>query len=341
VGARIGAQVAAEAPRQDVRYRYGILGTEVSNAFALPGGYIFVTRGLLDSVESDDELAAVLAHEAGHVSKRHASQLVGGQIALSILLSTLSSDRYAALRDVLFYGGALATLAWSRSNEAQADAEGIKFAEGAGYDPNGLVRFFEGLGTARKVTAVEQYLATHPEPKKRVETARKSPLVRREDPAVRSAAASGFEGRGLPGAAEAVRRGDDPLALPPAPGLPPGLPTFVGDDRRFVVERSRETLKSLDRVRRANKFGAGLQQLLLVNSRLGDWRWLYLSARAYAVYNEIGDVYARTLRVSRTAPATFDALARYEGVGEPGSYLAQNSSLGRAEVMRRCAASKA
>ena len=83
----IGARVSAPAPRRDVPYRFGILGSETSNALAAPGGYIFVTRGLLDFVESDDELAAVLAHEAGHVSRRHATQQIGGNLLFLALVS--------------------------------------------------------------------------------------------------------------------------------------------------------------------------------------------------------------------------------------------------------------
>jgi hypothetical protein len=331
---RVGGAVAAQSPRKDITCRFVIAGTDTANAFTLPGATIFVTRGLLDSVDSDDELASVLAHEAGHVSQRHATKLLGTQIMVAVALSTLHSGRYQTLRDVLFYGNALRTLAQSRDYEKQADREGIRYAEEAGYDPRGLVRFFEGLGPSRE-TVLDQYLSTHPSPAKRVETARKDPLVARTDPAVREKLAAALAARGLPGAAARERAGEETLLLPPAPGLPAGLPTFVGEDRRFVVERSQETLRSLSRARRANRLGAGLQSLLLVNSNLGDWRWVYLASRAYAVYGRVGDVYARTVRTARTAPGTFDALARYEGMAEvapAGSYTAVNASLGRAEV---------
>ena len=78
---RIGADVARFAPRREIPYRFVILNSQTANAFAAPGGTIFVTRGLLDSVSSDDELAGVLAHECGHVSKKHAVRQIVPNLA--------------------------------------------------------------------------------------------------------------------------------------------------------------------------------------------------------------------------------------------------------------------
>ena len=138
----IGAQVAAPSPRHNVDYSFQILGNDIANAITLPGAYIFVTRGMLDEVSSDDELATIMAHECGHVAERHAQKQIGENVAFLAFLSILHEPKYDTLRTVATVGNVLLTLAVSRSDEAQADHDGIKFAYQAGYDPRGLVQFF-------------------------------------------------------------------------------------------------------------------------------------------------------------------------------------------------------
>ena len=328
---RLGADVASEAPRQDIRYTFGIIGSDTTNAFALPGGYVFASRGLLDEVDSDDELAAVLAHEAGHVAKRHATQQVGSQILFQAVLLSLSDRQYRRFGEALNVFNVLRTLGKSREMEAQADEVGLDYAYAAGYDPAGMVAFFEGLGRSR-ASAVEQYFATHPGAERRIESARANPLLDRTLAANRERIAIGFEGRGLPGSAAAVRAGRDPLASPGYPAV--ALPAFLGEERRGVVEQTAMARRSLARITGARRAGSGLQQLMLVNSQLGDARWIYVTSRAYAVHERIGDVYGRTARVLRSAPGSYDALAGYAGLGAGGTYTTINASIGRGEVVR-------
>jgi len=325
-----GRRVAAQAPRQDITYTFGILGSDVNNAFALPGGYIFVSRGMLDSVDSDDELASVLAHEAGHVAKRHATQHLGGQILFQAIFLSLSDRDYRRFGEVLNVFNILRTLDKSRELEAQADEEGIRYAYAAGYDPEGLVAFFEGLGRGR-VSAVEAYLSTHPAVADRIAAARRDPLVSPTDPAMRERTAAGLAARGLAGSAAAFRAGADPLSLAVLP-RPVTVPEVLGAERAGVIEQTENARKALGRIQGVQRLGSGLQQLSLVNSQLGDLRWMYMAARAYAVHERIADVYGRTARVIRTAPGAYDALASYFGNVPAGSETALNASVGRGEV---------
>jgi hypothetical protein len=326
---RIGAKVSAVAPRRDVKYTFTILGTDAPNALAGPGGYIFVTRGLLDAVESDDELAVVLAHESGHVSKKHAMAQIGENALFLLGMFLLGDKMPASVRTGVIVANVLRTLDRSRHMEAQADEAGLRFAYEAGYDPGGLIHFFEGFDL-RKRSALEEYFATHPSPEKRMAEARKSSYVVRGDAAARETVAKGYVERGLTAAAQDVREGRDPLRLPP---LPPLALSPEQQSEREEIRKSAESLrKSLRGSIGAQRFGNTLQTVLLVNSQ-GDARWLYIAARAYAVQTNVEDLLARTARIADVAPGTFDALARYSD-GQAGEAAQFESALGRSEVRK-------
>lgn len=233
---RLGADVARQSHRDDITCRFVIVGSDTANAFALPGGYIMVTRGLLDSVDSDDELATILAHETGHVAKRHATQQIGFNLGFTLLRRLLPQKTLGRNGDTLLaVYSILRTLNKSKEHEAQADEEGIKFAYASGHDPAGLIQFFDGMGGYSN--RIEEYFATHPSPEKRIATARKSPLVTRTGSAEREHVAKGYERRGLSGIAEAVRRGGNPFVFPPLPASRP-LPDFYSDQRKRNRKKS-------------------------------------------------------------------------------------------------------
>jgi hypothetical protein len=330
---RVGATVSKTSPRQDVPYTFTILGSDVANALAAPGGSIFVTRGLLDTIESDDELATILAHETGHVTKRHAMQQIEENALFIGLLFAVSNDRTKTLAKAAIFLNILRTLHKSREMEAQADEIGLKFAYLAGYDSGGLVHFFDGFDTRRR-SQLEQYFATHPEPAKRLADARQSPYVRLDDPAMREATARGFEARGLSRAAQVVRSGSDPLRVPPQP-RPSPLPSELADQRKQVYDDAERVRKGLGPTAQVQQFGSILQTILLVNGQ-ADWRWLYIAAHAYAVQERVDDLFARTLRVAQTAPATYDTLMGYASrpADDPATV---ESLLGRTEVQRSLA----
>jgi Zn-dependent protease with chaperone function len=330
---RVGATVSQASPRQDVPYTFTILGSDVANALAAPGGSIFVTRGLLDTIESDDELAAILAHETGHVAKHHAMQQIKENALFVALLLAVGDDQNKNLVKAAIFVNILRTLQKSREMEAQADEVGLKYAYLAGYDSGGLVHFFDGFDLRHR-SQLEQYFATHPEPVKRLADARKSPYVQLVDPAMRDAEARGFEERGLSRAARVVRRGGDPLVPPPLPPPAP-LTRDLADQRKQIYDAAESIRKGLGPTYRTQQFGNILQTILLVNGQT-DLRWLYIAAHAYAVQARVDDIFARTLRVARAAPATYDALVDYAGrpADDPA---AVESSLGRVEVQRALA----
>jgi predicted Zn-dependent protease len=145
----VGARLAREAPGFRYDYQFEIVDDWEPNAFALPGGFIYVSRGALALTASEDELANVLAHEIAHVASRHAA--ARQQVAGNALMATLQWRSLAA---------------YSRDLEASADRLGQGLAALAGYDPNGMTRFLAGLdrierirtGTARTA----RFLDTHP-----------------------------------------------------------------------------------------------------------------------------------------------------------------------------------
>ena len=235
---RIGTKVAAHSDRKELPPTFAILGSDVANALTLPGSKIFVTRGLLDDVISEDELAGVLAHEAAHVAKRHAwQQLVGNATILLALSLVRPKSRDLRLGATII--NILRSLSQSRTNELQADAVGICFASAAGYHPEALIRFIERLN-AGSIPWWQEYLATHPPGEKRARQGRHLPLVESTDPDSRASLAAGLNARELPALAELVRRGRDPLALPTLV-LPPLAEDLIPerDDIRKRAETQR------------------------------------------------------------------------------------------------------
>jgi predicted Zn-dependent protease len=148
----LGQRLAQNSPRKDIKYEFHIVDMAEPNAFALPGGYVFVTRGLLALVNSEDELANVVGHEIGHVAARHAVQRVSKGAPLRILTGIPALAVGIVLPGV---GRGIAGLGevtnklllapYGRSQEHQADDVGQQIAASSGYDPAGMPRFLRGL----------------------------------------------------------------------------------------------------------------------------------------------------------------------------------------------------
>jgi predicted Zn-dependent protease len=147
----IGARLAREAPGADYPYQFRVLDVADLNAFALPGGFIYVNRGLLEAVRNEGELAGVLAHEAAHVALRHGTNQVSksylAQAGLSVLGGLIGGDRTAS--DILnVVGGAglpLLFLKFGRTAEEQADTVAAQMMARAGYDPLAHESFIDPL----------------------------------------------------------------------------------------------------------------------------------------------------------------------------------------------------
>ncbi len=145
-----------------------IVDRPVVNAFAAPGGFIVVYRGLLEKTESPEQFAGVLAHEIQHILKRHTTRTLLEQFSTSLLVTALSGDFTGVSTFVLSGAQLLGSLQYSRGHEEEADTEGTKMLIRAGIDPSGLVEFFRIMGKDEHGNAgVGTYLSTHPSHKDR------------------------------------------------------------------------------------------------------------------------------------------------------------------------------
>jgi len=160
----IGGNIAAVAPRQPFVYDFSIADWDEMNAFALPGGFIFVTRGLLEAVQSDDELAGVLAHEIAHVCGRDGMRQIEKQVLMVGLLSAFKNERWNRFVTVMQCLHLLGSLKYSRQLESRADRRGAEYSHRAGYDPAGLGDFLRQLLSREKRSwsDLETLLSTHP-----------------------------------------------------------------------------------------------------------------------------------------------------------------------------------
>ena len=168
----IGQQLARRSHRPNLPWTFTIVDSPAINAFALPGGYVYVTRGILAYLDDESELAGVLGHEIGHVTARHAAQAYTRQaqanLGLTILSIFVPSTRPFA--DLGATGLGVLFLRNGREAEIEADRLGVEYGSGAGYDPAGVPRF---LSTLARVDALSErgipnWLSTHPDPGSRV-----------------------------------------------------------------------------------------------------------------------------------------------------------------------------
>ncbi len=174
----VGRKLAARTPRKNVTYRFEVLDTPVINAFALPGGYVYVTRGILARMSSEDELAAVLGHELTHVAARHSASQISRQMLAGFglqVLSILHPDAAQSASGLVNASLTLAFLGYSRDLEAQADEFGITYMEEAGYNPRGAAKMFHMFLSLeeKEPGSMEKFLLSHPPTRERLAYAEK------------------------------------------------------------------------------------------------------------------------------------------------------------------------
>lgn len=163
----VGLAVAGVDPREDVVYRFAVLETPDINAFAAPGGYIFITRGALGIMQSEAELAGVLAHEVGHVNRRHVIEQIRKSSTMAAVRDQ-SGISGTVLDQVVGNGANVLFTGLSRENELEADSLGQEYAAAAGYDPGGLASFVGHLSSHAGEGPVAELMATHPHPADRL-----------------------------------------------------------------------------------------------------------------------------------------------------------------------------
>ena len=171
---RIADRIFAQARKDfDVPYEVKVIDKKEVNAFALPGGPIYFYKGLIDLAESDDEIAAVLGHEATHVSKRHTGRQISdaqGKSTLAQLLLGRAGNVANFFANVAF---SLDQLKYSRDDETQSDEIGFRYLTQAGYDPHAMASFFRKMEKKARGGGGPEWLNSHPLTRKRIEAAEK------------------------------------------------------------------------------------------------------------------------------------------------------------------------
>ena len=175
----LGQRLATLSPRQDIPYTFFVVEMIEPNAFALPGGFVYVSRGLLPIVNSEDELAGVVGHEIGHVAARHSVQRLSAAAPFAIVggvagaVTGIVSDNLSdAVMGITGFTGSLFLAPYSRSQEREADTVGVDLAAAGGYDPNGLSRFLASLEVQEKLRKEKpktpSFFDSHPSTPERV-----------------------------------------------------------------------------------------------------------------------------------------------------------------------------
>jgi len=178
---QLGQRLAQHVSRKDIEYRFYVADMAVPNAFAIPGGHVYVSRGLLALINSEDELAGVIGHEIGHVEARHAVQRSRASLALApmqivagltgIAASLISPNLGASIVDAGHTATKAVLAPYSRDQEREADRLGQEIVARAGWDPRGLVNLLGTLGREERLSgapAANGFLATHPATPERV-----------------------------------------------------------------------------------------------------------------------------------------------------------------------------
>ena len=168
------ATLAAAGPKSPYTFRIQVVDTKTVNAFAAPGGYVVVLRGLIDESRRPEELAGVLAHELQHVLRRHSTKAIVQHVSTGLLITALTGDVSGAMAYGLESARVLGQLRYSRTAESEADTRGIEMLIAAGIDPAGMIDFFDALERKGKDPAgLRKYLSSHPGAADRAERLRR------------------------------------------------------------------------------------------------------------------------------------------------------------------------
>ena len=166
---RIGQKIVAVSHRSDLKFSFAALNDEQTNAFALPGGYVFITRGMLEKLSTEAQLAGILGHEITHVVARHSMAAMSRDGLISAALSAASSaaNAPAGVSTVASVTQQIIGMGFSRDNEEQADKTGMDYMYKAGYDPYGMVETMEILQRLDSSGQQIEFFSTHPIPENR------------------------------------------------------------------------------------------------------------------------------------------------------------------------------
>ena len=163
-----GQEMAAISHRPNLNYEFKILDSPVVNAFAVPGGYVYFTRGIMAHFNNEAEFAGVLGHETGHITARHGARQYTKQMLgqLGFMVGMIASKDFRQFADVAYQGLGLLFLKFSRDNETEADRLGVEYSTKIGYDAREMAHFFETLGrlSGGPENRIPTFQSTHPDP---------------------------------------------------------------------------------------------------------------------------------------------------------------------------------
>ncbi len=169
---RVGRWVASQSERPDLPWHFGVIESNDLNAFAAPGGYVMITRGLYNTLKNEAELAGILAHEIGHVVQKHHLKVLQKQQLLDLSASVLGDQagkNNDAVKKLIGSGAEICARSLDKSAEFEADRMGVILAARAGYDPYGLPEVLQEIGHASKDDGrVALLFKTHPHPDDRL-----------------------------------------------------------------------------------------------------------------------------------------------------------------------------
>ncbi len=167
----IGKKVSGFSDRKELEYHFYVVEDKEINAFALPGGFIFVNSGLIESA-TDDELACVVAHELGHIAAKHSVKRLQLSIPISIIMAIASNKiDNAYLVKAMDITETTISLGFSRGDERLADKLAVKYAYNSGYNPDGMISFFKKLDNESKKQGKSSpfvYFSSHPPIEERI-----------------------------------------------------------------------------------------------------------------------------------------------------------------------------
>lgn len=245
---RVGRWIASQSERPDLPWRFGVIETLGVNAFAAPGGYVLVTRGLYEILDNESQLAGVLAHEIGHILKRHHVSVMQKQGLLQagtsvgqVAAGSRGGVGGAVREHVVANVGEILTKGLDKSAEFEADHLGVVLAARAGYNPYGLVEVLHKLQARAGEASLALLFSTHPHPGERLSNLgeliqpRLATLPTGQEPALRpiAVAAPAARAGAKPAAPAGVRALDQEgqgSFTPPAPAGPSGSGGGLGID---------------------------------------------------------------------------------------------------------------
>lgn len=213
---QLGTRIASQTSRANLDWRFHVVDSKEVNAFALPGGFIYVNRGLIERTHRMDQLAGTLGHEIGHVVRRHSAEQMkragGANVGLALLCALTNVCESQVARIAIDVGGSAWFARHSRADEAEADSEAVANVARSGISPDGIPELFRILLEAREnqPDRFQAFFASHPLEEDRIVATER--LVRAIDPLIR---------RDLTRDDEAYRELKRRLsALPPSPDRP-------------------------------------------------------------------------------------------------------------------------